>query len=75
MVKVCQAGWDNVHAGRAGERQDRRKRAKSQRVRLMKEDDYRATYSPLISLVGEKCTNDNSVDLALGRPMDEDSVS
>jgi len=44
---------------------------KTQRVRLMKEDDYRATYGPLISLISEKCANDNSIDLALGRPMDE----
>jgi len=43
----------------------------SQRVRLIREDDYRATYAPLISLVSEKCTNDDSIDLALGRPMDE----
>ena len=44
---------------------------RSQRVRLIREDDYRATYAPLISLISEKCTNDNSIDLALGRPMDE----
>ena len=43
----------------------------SQRVRLMREDDYRATYGPLISLISEKCTNDDSIDLALGRPMEE----
>lgn len=42
-----------------------------QRVRLTKEDDYRATYGPLISLVSEQCTNDGAIDLALGRPMDE----
>lgn len=42
-----------------------------QRVHLMKEDDYRATYSPLISLMSEKCSNDDSVDLAIGRPMNE----
>ncbi len=42
-----------------------------QRVRLMKEDDYRAAYGPLISLVSEKSTNDNAIDLALGRPMEE----
>jgi hypothetical protein len=44
---------------------------KSQRIRLVREDDYRATYGPLISLVSEKCTNDGSIDLALGRPMEE----
>ena len=37
----------------------------------MREDDYRATYAPLISLISERCTNDNSIDLALGRPMNE----
>ena len=44
---------------------------KSQRIRLVREDEYRATYGPLISLVSEKCTNDDSIDLALGRPMEE----
>jgi hypothetical protein len=44
---------------------------RSQRVPRLREDDYRATYAPLISLVAEKCTNDFSIDLALGRPMDE----
>jgi hypothetical protein len=44
---------------------------KRQRVHLMRDDDYRATYSPLISLVSEKCSNDDSVDLAIGRPMNE----
>jgi hypothetical protein len=42
-----------------------------QRVHLVRDDDYRATYSPLISLVSEKCSNDDSVDLAIGRPMNE----
>ena len=42
-----------------------------QRVHLVKDDDYRATYSPLISLMSEKCSNDDSVDLAIGRPMNE----
>jgi hypothetical protein len=44
---------------------------RTQRVRLIREDDYKATYGPLISLVSEKCSNDNAIDLALGRPMDE----
>ena len=39
---------------------------RSQRVPRIREDDYRATYAPLISLVAEKCTNDFSIDLALG---------
>jgi hypothetical protein len=42
-----------------------------QRVRLVRDDDYRATYSPLISLMSEKCSNDDSIDLAIGRPMNE----
>ena len=44
---------------------------RTQRVQLVREDDYRATYAPLISLISEKCTNDDSIDLALGKPMDE----
>lgn len=44
---------------------------KSRRVRLQREDDYKAVYGPLISLVSEKCSNNDSIDLALGRPMDE----
>jgi hypothetical protein len=44
---------------------------KSRRVRLIREDDYKATYAPLISLISEKCSNDNAIDLALGRPMQE----
>lgn len=47
------------------------KDGKARRVRLLREDDYKATYGPLISLVSEKCNNDNSIDLALGRPMEE----
>ena len=44
---------------------------KSQRVARVRENDYRATYGPLISLISEKCTNDDSMDLAIGRPMEE----
>lgn len=44
---------------------------RSQRVQLMRQNDYRATYGPLISLISEKCTNDDSMDLAIGRPMEE----
>jgi hypothetical protein len=44
---------------------------RSQRVRLVREDDYKATYGPLISLVSEHCNNDNALDLALGREMEE----
>jgi hypothetical protein len=44
---------------------------RTQRVRLIREDDYKAIYGPLISLVSEKCNNDNAIDVALGRPMEE----
>jgi hypothetical protein len=44
---------------------------RSQRVPRIREDDYRAAYAPLISLIAEKCSNDDSIDLAIGRPMDE----
>jgi hypothetical protein len=44
---------------------------RTRRVRLVPEDDYKATYGPLISLISEKCSNDNAIDFALGRPMDE----
>ena len=44
---------------------------RAQRVLLMPEDDYKAAYGPLISLISEKCSNDNAIDLALGRPMEE----
>ena len=44
---------------------------KARRVRMVKEDDYRATYGPLISLVSERASNDDSIDLSLGRPMNE----
>jgi hypothetical protein len=43
----------------------------SQRVARIRENDYRATYGPLISLISERCTNDDSMDLAIGRPMEE----
>jgi hypothetical protein len=43
----------------------------SQRVLRIKQNDYRATYGPLISLISERCTNDDSMDLAIGRPMEE----
>jgi hypothetical protein len=44
---------------------------KKTRVRLQPEDDYKATYGPLISLVSEKCSNDHAIDLSIGRPMEE----
>jgi hypothetical protein len=47
------------------------KDGKTRRVRLQRESDYKATYGPLISIISEKCNNDNSIDLALGREMTE----
>lgn len=44
---------------------------RAQRVLLIPEDDYKAAYGPLISLISEKCSNDNAIDLALGRRMEE----
>lgn len=44
---------------------------RARRVRLQREDDYKATYGPLISLISEKCSNADSIDLALGRAMIE----
>jgi hypothetical protein len=43
----------------------------SQRLPLIRDDDYRAAYAPLIALVSEKCTNDGAIDFAIGRPMEE----
>jgi hypothetical protein len=34
-------------------------------------NDYRAIYDPLISLIAERCTNEHSLDLAMGRAMQE----
>jgi hypothetical protein len=44
---------------------------RSERVPLIRDDDYRATYAPLIALVAEKCTDEGAIDLAIGRPMEE----
>ena len=44
---------------------------RSERVPLIRDDDYRAAYAPLIALIAEKCTNDGAIDLAIGRPMEE----
>src|SRR5262245_13429969 len=44
---------------------------KKTRIRLQPENDYKATYGPLISLVSEKCSNDHAIDLSIGRPMEE----
>jgi hypothetical protein len=44
---------------------------RSERVPMIRDDDYRAAYAPLIALIAEKCVGDDSIDLAIGRPMDE----
>ncbi|MEA2930990.1 MAG: hypothetical protein QOG38_3418 [Hyphomicrobiales bacterium] len=44
---------------------------RSERVPLIRDDDYRAAYAPLIALIAEKCSGGDSIDLAAGRPMDE----
>jgi len=44
---------------------------RSERVALIRDDDYRAAYAPLIALIAEKCSGDGSIDFATGRPMDE----
>jgi len=44
---------------------------RSQRLPMIRDDDYRATYAPLIALVAEKCTDEGAIDLAIGRPMEE----
>jgi hypothetical protein len=44
---------------------------RSERVPLIRDDDYRAAYAPLIALVAEKCTNEGAIDLAIGRAMEE----
>ncbi len=45
------------------------KDGKARRVRLQREDDYKATYGPLISLVSEKCTQQR-FDRSGARPSD-----
>ncbi len=44
---------------------------RSERVRLIPDDDYRAAYAPLIALVAEKCAYEGAIDLAIGRAMEE----
>jgi hypothetical protein len=43
----------------------------SERIPMIRDDDYRATYAPLIALIAEKCTDEGAIDLAIGRPMEE----
>jgi len=74
--------WPNTWGGRVRRRCDDMvqdmlatvkivKDGKARRVRLQRESDYKATYGPLISIISEKCNNDTSIDLALGREMTE----
>ncbi len=44
---------------------------KARRVRLTPQEIYRATYAPLISLISERVSSDNAIDLSVGRPVDE----
>ena len=41
------------------------------RVFLTRQEIYRATYAPLISLISERVSSDNAIDLAVGRPVEE----
>jgi hypothetical protein len=69
LARLRHRWWDGVHAVVTSSTVV--ENGKSQRVRLIRENDYKATYGPLISLVSEMCNNDNAIDLALGRPMEE----
>ena len=44
---------------------------KSKRIFLTRQEIYRATYAPLISLISERVSSDNAIDLAVGRPVEE----
>lgn len=67
--RLCRRCGDRLHGLFASARIVENGRIR--RIRLQREDDYKATYGPLISLVSEKCANEHAIDLALGRPMDE----
>jgi hypothetical protein len=67
--RLCRGCGDRVHGLLASAKVV--ENGKAQRVRLEREDDYKAVYGPLISLVSEKCNNDHALDLALGYPMTE----
>jgi hypothetical protein len=69
LGKIRQRGWERVHDMVASSTVV--ENGRTQRVRLVREDDYKAIYGPLISLVSEKCNNDNAIDVALGRAMEE----
>jgi hypothetical protein len=44
---------------------------RTRRVFLTRQEIYRATYAPLISLISERVSSDNAIDLAVGRPVEE----
>jgi len=44
---------------------------KTKRIFLTRQEIYRATYAPLISLISERVSSDNAIDLAVGRPVEE----
>jgi len=43
----------------------------TKRIFLTRQEIYRATYAPLISLISERVSSDNAIDLAVGRPVEE----
>jgi hypothetical protein len=43
----------------------------TRRIRLTPQEIYRATYAPLVSLISERVSSDNAIDLSVGRPVDE----
>jgi hypothetical protein len=69
LGRIRHSWWERVHDMVASSTVV--ENGRTQRVRLIREDDYKAIYGPLISLVSEKCNNDNAIDVALGRPMEE----
>lgn len=44
---------------------------RARRVFLTRQEIYRATYAPLISLISERVSSDNAIDFAVGRPVEE----
>jgi hypothetical protein len=67
--RLCRGCGDRVRSLLASARVVENGRLR--RIRLEREDDYKAAYAPLISLVSETSANEHAIDLALGRPMEE----
>ncbi len=44
---------------------------RTRRVFLTRQEIYKATYAPLISLISERVSSDNAIDLSVGRPVEE----